>query len=64
MPSMPSMELDIAIPTSLSNMATRVRTSIPDLNRRLVIGVLGALVLGPIGLAAGYLFAVVSLYMK
>ena len=60
MASMPNMELDIAIPTNLSKAAKRVRTGVPDINARLVLGVLAAAVLGPLGLAAAYLGFVVT----
>jgi hypothetical protein len=60
MPSMPNLELDIAIPTSFSNAAKRVRTSIPDLNLRLVVGVIAAVIGGPFLLFAGYLLYLVN----
>ena len=55
---MPPMELDIAVPTSISDAAKRVRTSVPDLNLRLVIGVITAVIGGPFLLFAGYLLLV------
>lgn len=63
MVSMPDLELDVAVPMSISDAAKRVRTSVPDLNYRLFVAVALAVIGGPLTLFAGYLLVVAGQFV-
>lgn len=51
MATIPSLQLDFAIPTSISNAANRVQEGVSNLNTRYVLYTIAAVIGGPLLLA-------------